>query len=279
MRVFVAEVVTAGTGKARHGVGLDGIAFLGDPVLGTGQRRLARLGRLILADGGQLERQLRLVHSVRHTVLVVDRERLTPIALAAKDGIAQTVVGLARADTQFLQFFNHALNGFLHSQAVEEARVDQLAILGIEAFVPSSGVSRLGARFLHHLNNRQVEMTGKSEVAAVVGRHGHDGAGAIAHQHVVGNPDGQLGTRDGVDAIGTRESATHLAHLGHTLAFAAVLSAGDVFLHLGALLRRGDFRNQLMLGSQHHERSAKQGIRTRGKHFQINAFSVHLEND
>ena len=109
-------------------------------------------------------------------------------------------------------------------------------------------------------------MAGEGEVAAVVGRHSHDGARTVTHQHIVSNPNGQLGTRDGVDAVGTREGTAHLADLSHTFAFAAVLGAGDILLHLSALLRRGDFLYQLMLRSQHHKGRAKQSVRTRRKH-------------
>ena len=279
VRVFVAEIVTAGTSKARHGVGLDGIALLRDPVRGAGQRRLTRLGGFVLADGRQLERKFRFFHGVRHAVLVIDRERLTPITLTAEDGITETVVGLARADTQFLQFLNHALNGFLDRQAVKEARIDEFTVLGIKALLPSGRVSRLRARFFHHLNDRQVEMTSEGEVAAIVCRHGHNGTCAVTHQYVVGNPDGQFGTSNGVDAVCTREGATHFAYLSHTLALTAILGAGDVFLHLSTLLRRGDFRNQLMFRSQHHESSAKQSIRTGSEHLKVDVLTVHLEND
>ena len=240
VRVFVAEIVTARTGKARHSVGLDGIAFFRDPILGAGQRRLARFGGLVFINGRQLQWQFRLVHSVWHPVLVVNRERLAPITLAAEDGIAKAVIGLARADAQFPQFLNHTLDGVLHGQAIKEARIDQFAVLGIKTFLPSGGVGRLGAGFLHHLDDRQVEMTRKGEVAAVVGRHGHNGTRTVTHQNIVGNPNRQFGSRDGIDAVSTRESTTHLSHLGHTLTLAAILGAGNVFFHGDALFRRSD---------------------------------------
>ncbi len=44
-------------------------------------------------------------------------------------------------------------------------------------------------------DDRQVELPGELEVALVVTGHGHDCAGAITHQHVVGDPDGDLARR------------------------------------------------------------------------------------
>ena len=37
--------------------------------------------------------------------------------------------------------------------------------------------------------DRQAELLGELEVALVVRRHGHDRAGAVADEHVVGDPD------------------------------------------------------------------------------------------
>ena len=41
---------------------------------------------------------------------------------------------------------------------------------------------------LDHRDDRQAELAGELEVAVVVRGHGHDGAGAVAHHHVVGDP-------------------------------------------------------------------------------------------
>jgi len=41
-----------------------------------------------------------------------------------------------------------------------------------------------------------------------VGRDGHDGAGAIGHQYVIGDPDGDLDTIDRVDGIRAGEYAS-----------------------------------------------------------------------
>ncbi len=48
-----------------------------------------------------------------------------------------------------------------------------------------------GAR--HHPGDGQVEDLGELEVPLVVARNGHDGAGAVLDEDVVGDPDGDGG--------------------------------------------------------------------------------------
>jgi hypothetical protein len=45
-----------------------------------------------------------------------------------------------------------------------------------------------------HLDDRQVELLRELPVALVVGGHGHDGAGAVGREHVVGDPDRDAGS-------------------------------------------------------------------------------------
>ena len=55
--------------------------------------------------------------------------------------------------------------------------------------------------------DRQVELLGELEVALVVRRHGHDRAGAVARQHVVGDPDRDLLVVDRIDGVRAGEHA------------------------------------------------------------------------
>ena len=47
----------------------------------------------------------------------------------------------------------------------------------------------------------QPNFLAKLPVAVVVGGHGHDGAGAVGSQDVIGDEDGDLLAVDGVDAL------------------------------------------------------------------------------
>ena len=77
----------------------------------------------------------------------------------------------------------------LAGQAVERPGVDHDAVAGV------GRVQRLAVpvgRGDDH-GYRQVVLPGEVEVACVVAGHGHDRAGAVAHQHVVGDVDGHVG--------------------------------------------------------------------------------------
>ena len=117
-------------------------------------------------------------------------------------------------------------------------------------------------------------MTGEREVAAVVGGHGHNGAGAVIRQHIVADPDGDALFGDGVDGVCTGEDAAHLLDLGLALTLRAVLGPGDVSLYLGFLLRRGDAVNEFVLGAQHHERHPKDGIRPGGENLKCRVIRI-----
>ncbi len=52
------------------------------------------------------------------------------------------------------------------------------------------------------LNDGQLELGGEFEVALVVGGDGHDGAGAVTHHDVVGDPHGDGLAIDGVGGGG-----------------------------------------------------------------------------
>ena len=57
-----------------------------------------------------------------------------------------------------------------------------------------------GGVALDDLDDGQAKLFGELPVAGIVGRHGHDGAGAVGSQNVVGDEDGDLLVVDGVDA-------------------------------------------------------------------------------
>ena len=120
-------------------------------------------------------------------------------------------------------------------------------------------------RRLDDLHDGQVELRGELEVARVVPGHGHDGAGAVADQHVIGDPDGDLLAVDRVDGVGAGEHAGLL--LGQFGAFEVGLlgDLGFVSLDCRALRRGGDELHQLVLGRQHHVGGAEQRVRPGGE--------------
>ena len=111
------------------------------------------------------------------------------------------------------------------------------------------------------LHDGQVELLGELEVALVVRRHGHDRAGAVVHQDVVGDPDRDPGVVDGVDRVEPGEDA-------------GLLLAGCALLALlrrcvprvgpqGLAVRRGlgEPLDQRVLGREDEERRAEERVR------------------
>ena len=105
-------------------------------------------------------------------------------------------------------------------------------------------------------------LAGEREVALVVRRHGHDRAGAIGHQHVVGDPDGDRAPVDRVDGIGAGEDAG--LFLVGRLRGRSVRSGGlrprCSHRRLRACGGRGQLRDQRMLGRQDHEGHAPERV-------------------
>ena len=130
---------------------------------------------------------------------------------------------------------------------------------------------------------------GELEVALVVRRHRHDRAGAVAHEHVVGDEDRDARVVHRVDREGTGEDAGLLLALG--LAFEVALLCGELavaphgvgrteVLAEDALPRRRNLRevvaevgtgpvgghdrvDERMLGREHHVGGAEEGVRAR----------------
>ena len=132
--VHIAEVVGRTACKARHGVEFKGEdSLLVDeavgnhtvmhgvpgPHIGMTQRGFTCFGRLEVLHLGQLQRQAFLRNEVGRTFFIIDGEGLTPVALAAEDGIAQTVVDLHLTNAFFADILFHSSNALLHAEAIK----------------------------------------------------------------------------------------------------------------------------------------------------------------
>ena len=150
--------------------------------------------------GGQ-HRELVLGHRHHAVVRAVDDgDRAAPVALPRHQPVPQAVVDLGRAQPLALEELDGPGLGGGDVQAVEEAAVDLLAVAGVgaaPALVPSLGRP-------HGADDGQAVGLGEGPVALVLGRHGHDGPGAVAHEHVVGHVDRHRLAGERVDARGCR---------------------------------------------------------------------------
>ena len=278
MRVHVAQVVGARTGEARHRVQLQGehgliinqrvlhyLAFLyvPCPAGSVSQGRLAALGGQEFRYLRQFEGQFALVDQARHPVLVVDGERLAPIALAAEDSVAQAVVHLHPSQVVLGDVFLRGGYRLFYSQTVEvqfairchtcSRRVAYDALLGVEALLAH-------VTTFHQWHDRQAEMFGESVVAAIVRRHRHNSARAIARQYVITHPDRHRLARERVHGVRAGKHTRHLA-VSDALALGPFFRTLQVSLHLDPLGLGRHLRYQLAFRRQHHEGDAKHRIR------------------
>jgi len=115
----------------------------------------------------------------------------------------------------------------------------------------------------HHLLNGQLVFEGKHKVALIVRRHAHDGAIAIAHEHVVAHPHFH---RLACERVRDGQARAHAffffdRHLGFG---GAALLAG---LNEGrqSRLRQGCMRSQWMLGRHRAKRHTHDGVGSCGE--------------
>ena len=134
---------------------------------------------------GQNHRQLLLRH--RHDaadLAVDDRDRRAPVTLAAYPPIAQAILRHAFAPASGLGPRNHGGAGVVGAHAVEEARVHHAAGAGIGLVMNGGVFLALGSDDAGH---RQLVFAGKIEVALIVTGASKQCAGAIIHQHEIGD--------------------------------------------------------------------------------------------
>ena len=116
-----------------------------------------------------------------------------------------------------------------------------------------------------HATDLQPELLGKGEVALVVGGHGHDRTGSVAHHHIVGDPDGDTLVVDGVDGVAAGKDA-RLLFIGCRACNLILFFRGCfVGLDRGSLRIGGDLVDQRMFGSQHHKGRPPERIGPRGE--------------
>ena len=187
----------------------------------------------------------------------------------------QAVVGARFGEVLLREPSDDGAFRLLHRLAVELAGVDERAVAN-ERFVER----RIG-RFVrgeNHAHDGQVELGCELEVAAVVAWHGHDGAGAVAHQHVVRDPDGNPLAVHWIDAVAAGEDACFF--LLHLLAFHQILfrDGASVRIHGGALGIVHDRIDQRMFRRQNHVGGAEQGVRAGGENADRFRRTGHREN-
>ena len=123
-----------------------------------------------------------------------------------------------------------------------------------------------------------MEFGGEFEVTLVVGGDGHDGARAVAHEHIVGDPDGDFVAVDGIDGEGTGEDATFFLVQFGAVEVALGGDGGFVFFDSFELFGSGDDGDERMLWREDHVGRAEEcvGACRKDLHFAWRIFDLEF---
>ncbi len=118
----------------------------------------------------------------------------------------------------------------------------------------------------NHEPNFELVLLGEIVVALVVRGHAHDGAGAVIHQDVVGDPDRNAFAVERIDGVAVRVHAV-LFDLADVAGFFGLALLGDQLLHRGAerLVVAREVSDQRMLRRKLHRGRAENRIDARGE--------------
>ena len=280
--VAVAQVVPA---RAREGVhrvrdALGRLAALGAG--GLVERRVLgeRLAGAQVEVVGQRDGQLVVGHGhVAAAVAVDHRDGVAPVALAADEPVAQAELHRLAAEALLSKPVDDGVHGLgvlaaLH--AGELAGLHEVA-LGLHRVVPVDGGHAELALVLELVVERvvlladdrgdlQAVLLGEVEVALVAAGHAHDGAGAVVHEDVVGDPDGRRAAVYRVDDVAAGEDAVLLALRALAVDRGDLLRGGLELEEGGLVLGAGhELRGERALGRQQEEAHAEERVRARGE--------------
>ena len=121
----------------------------------------------------------------------------------------------------------------------------------------------LFARWQHHRRHGETVSAGEIQIALVAGRATEDCAGAVIHQHEIGDPDRETGALDeGMFDSQAGVDAALFGGFNRRFAGAHAAAFGDEFGDGGVGFRQGG--GELMLGGDGEEGHAKQRVRAGG---------------
>ena len=113
-----------------------------------------------------------------------------------------------------------------------------------------------------------------------MGRNGHDGTRAVSDENVVGSPNGDLSTIDGVNGVRAREHAG-LFLVGEVgpLEVALIAHCGHIGRNGGPLFGGADLLEQWVFGSDDHVGRPEKRVRTRCEDGQRLRVAIEFKSD
>ena len=284
VRIGIAQVIPAGAGKGVHGIGLALSRAAADRAGGLVE--LLALGEGLAGAQvkvlGQRHRQLVLGHGHDAAVLAVDgRDGVAPIALAGNEPVAQTELDLTTTAAHGLEVGHDrslALGVLAAAHTGVLAGLDQRA-LGSMGAIPVDGLGMEGIDGLavsldgcavvivqDDRHDRQIILACELKVALVAAGNGHDGAGAVVGNNVVGNPHGDLLAVDRVHHVAAGKGTVLLEGALGTFDGGDMLGVLDDLGHGLLVLRTLDELVQTrVLGSQDKEGDTEERVGSRGE--------------
>ena len=295
MRVHIAQIVSAGTCKARHGIQFKReygdviylfilyhtfVYSVPSPFGSVSQRWFSGFGRKEFGNFRQFKRQTTFVDHIRHSILVVNRERFAPVALAGEDSVTKTIIHLYASQIMFFYVILGLFDSFFDGQSVQckitvrsyirSRRVANETFFGIKAFFADITT-------FYQRTDLQSEMFGESIVTTIVCRYSHDGTCTITGKYIVANPDRHCLTCERINGITSGEYTRHAA-VCNTITLGTFLCAFQISVNFILLFRSSQLSYQFAFRRQHHESNTEHRICTSGEDgkFQIAVFYFEL---
>ena len=295
VRVHITQIICAGTCKARHGIQFkreysNVIYFfilyhtfvygVPSPFGSMSQRWFSGFGRKEFGNFRQFKRQTAFIDHIRHSILVVNRERFTPVALAGEDSVTKTIIHFYASQIMFFYIALGLFDSFFNGQSVQckitirsyirSRRVANDTFFGIKAFFTDITT-------FYQRTDFQSEMFGESIVTTIVCRYSHDGTCTITGKYIVTNPDGHCLTSERINGITSGEYTRHAA-VSDAIAFSTFLCTFQISVNFVLLLRSSQLGYQFAFRCQHHESNTEHRICTsrEDSKFQIAVFYLEL---
>ena len=266
--IAIAHVIPRAVDKSIHRVGLASAGLAAHRAHHTRVKPFVLVQRVTRTIRHTIQRQdyRQILFGNRHRAVLRAMNhgnRRAPIALAADAPVAQTPGGFFLAQAFGHQVSGHGVNGGFKSQSVVLAGVHRHALLLVAVPVSPQRCIVSLALDVGDLPDRQTVLVRKLKIPLIMGRHAHDRAIAVAHEHIVANPDLHLLARERVRDKQACAFAFFL--LGGQLGFRG--AAGLAFFNKCSQfwIRQGGMYSQRMLGRHRAKRYAHDGVGTRGE--------------